>query len=143
MMILSPWVCYLVADGLGTSGIVAILTNGLFLNLYAAPNISRGSRRVLKITYETIAFSAETLVFVFLGIGLFAFEHPFKSINVLTIVLSIINLNIARAFNILIVSKIVNIFRSDRTKITPKKQFVLWISGLRGAMAYALSLQSI
>jgi NhaP-type Na+/H+ or K+/H+ antiporter len=30
-MILSPWVCYLVADGLSASGIVAILTNGLFL----------------------------------------------------------------------------------------------------------------
>jgi NhaP-type Na+/H+ or K+/H+ antiporter len=77
MMIMSPWVCYLVADGFKLSGIVAILTNGLFLNLYAAPNISRGSRRVLKISYETIAFSAETLVFVFLGIGLFAFDHPF------------------------------------------------------------------
>ena len=32
MMILSPWVCYLIADGLQLSGIVAILTNGLFLN---------------------------------------------------------------------------------------------------------------
>jgi len=76
MMILSPWVCYLVADGMKLSGIVAILTNGLFLNMYAAPNISKGSRKVLKITYETIAYSAETLVFVFLGIGVFAFDHP-------------------------------------------------------------------
>lgn len=143
MMILGPWVCYLVADGLMLSGIVAILTNGLFLNLYAAPNISKGSRRVLKISYETIAFSAETLVFVFLGIGLFAFDHPFNQISVWTIVLSIINLNIARAFNVIIVTKMVNYFRSEKTKITCKQQFVLWISGLRGAMAYALSLQSI
>lgn len=78
MMIMCPWVSYLVADGLQLSGIVAILTNGLFLNLYASPNISRGSRKVLKIAYETIAYSAETLVFIFLGIGLFAFDHPFK-----------------------------------------------------------------
>jgi sodium/hydrogen exchanger 8 len=140
MMILSPWVCYLVADGLKLSGIVAILTNGLFLNLYAAPNIYKGSRKVLKIYYETIAYSAETLVFVFLGIGLFAFDHPFNQISVSTIILSIINLNIARAINVFIVSFFVNIFRSNKTKITPKQQFVLWISGLRGAMAYALSL---
>ena len=78
MMIMCPWVSYLVADGFQLSGIVAILTNGLFLNLYASPNISRGSRKVLKIAYETIAYSAETLVFIFLGIGLFAFDHPFK-----------------------------------------------------------------
>lgn len=79
-------------------------------------------------------------MFIFLGIGLFAFEHPFKQISIWTIILSIVNLNIARAINVLVVSKIVNYFRSEKTKITPKKQFVLWISGLRGAMAYALSL---
>jgi solute carrier family 9 (sodium/hydrogen exchanger), member 8 len=143
MMILSPWVCYLVADGLKMSGIVAIMTNGIFLNMYAAPNLSRGSRRVLKITYETIAYSAETLVFVFLGIGVFAFDHPMKQIGIGAIVLAIINLNIARFLNILIVSKLVNWARSEKTKISRKQQFVMWISGLRGAMAYALSLQSI
>ena len=76
MMIMAPWVSYLVADGLQLSGIVAILVNGLFLNLYATPNISRGSRKALQIAYETLAYSAETLVFVFLGIGVFAFDHP-------------------------------------------------------------------
>ena len=29
-MVVSPWVTYLIADGLGLSGIVAILTNGVF-----------------------------------------------------------------------------------------------------------------
>ena len=140
MMILSPWVCYLVADGMQLSGIVAILTNGLFLNIYADPHISKGSRRVLKITYETIAYSAETLVFVFLGIGLFAFDHPLDQIRTSTIILSIVNLNIARALNIIIVCKLVNTVRSEATIITPKQQFVMWIAGLRGAMAYALSL---
>ena len=76
MMLMCPWVSYLVADGLELSGIVAILTNGLFLNMYAAPNLSPASRKVLQIAYETIAHSAETLVFIFLGIGVFAFDHP-------------------------------------------------------------------
>lgn len=130
----------MIADGLGLSGIVAILTNGIFLNMYAAPNISKGSRRVVKITYETVAYSAESLVFIFLGIGLFAFDHPFTNVSVLTILLSIVNLNFARAVNIILVSKLVNLFRSDQTKINSKQQLVMWISGLRGAMAYALSL---
>ena len=55
-MIMCPWLSYLVAEGIGFSGIVAILTNGLILNIYATPNISRGSKKVLKITYETIGF---------------------------------------------------------------------------------------
>ena len=76
-MILSPWVSYLVAEGLELSGIVAILCNGIFLSQYAQPNLSSISRKVLHAGYETAAYSAETLVFIFLGFGLFAFDHPF------------------------------------------------------------------
>lgn len=115
-----PWVSYLVADGMGLSGIVAILTNGVFLNMYATPNISRGSRKVLKIAYETIAYSSETMVFVFLGIGVFAFEHPIGEIGVGTVILSILNFNIARLLNVFIVSFFVNRSRSERTQITGK-----------------------
>ena len=112
-MILCPWVSYLVADGMGLSGIVAILTNGVFLNIYAAPNISRGSRKVLKIAYETVAYSAETLVFIFLGIGVFAFEHPTDQVSVFAIFLSILNFGLARLFNVLTVTFLVN---KTRTK---------------------------
>lgn len=35
MMVMCPWVCYLIAEGLKLSGIVAICTNGVFLNAYA------------------------------------------------------------------------------------------------------------
>ena len=54
--------------------------------------------------------------------------------------MTIINLNIARFLNILIVTSLVNCSRST-SKIPRKMQFVMWLSGLRGAMAYALALK--
>ena len=42
----------------------------------------------------------------------------------------------------LIVTALVNTAR-DKNKIGPKMQGVMWISGLRGAMAYALALKSV
>jgi sodium/hydrogen exchanger 8 len=96
----------------------------------------------LKISYETIAYSAETLVFLFLGIGVFAFDHPKDKFSLGAIVVSIINFNIARFLNIAITTYIVNKTRTE-SKINLKQQFVMWISGLRGAMAYALGIQSI
>lgn len=78
MMVLCPWVSYLIAEGLELSGIVAIMVNGIFLSYYATPNISSSSRKVLKTSYETVAHAAETIVFIFLGIGLFAFNHPYE-----------------------------------------------------------------
>lgn len=39
LLILTPWVSYLIAEGLELSGIVSILCNGVFLHIYAAPNV--------------------------------------------------------------------------------------------------------
>lgn len=140
MMLLCPWVSYLIAEGLSLSGIVSILTNGVFLSYYATPNTTPAAKKVLKMGYETIAVSAETLVFLFLGIGLFAFNHPYEQLGWGLVVTTIINLNLARALNVFVVSALVNTTR-EKNKITPKMQGVMWMSGLRGAMAYALALK--
>ena len=140
VMIMCPWVCYLIAEGLQLSGIVAICTNGVFLNYYAQFNIKRDSRRVLKLCYETIAVTAEQIVFLFLGMGLFAFNHPYEKMGWGLVITTILNLNFARFLNIMITSKLVNCSRSE-TKLPFKMQFIMWLSGLRGAMAYALALK--
>lgn len=140
MMLLCPWVSYLIAEGLSLSGIVSILTNGVFLSYYATPNTTPAAKKVLKMGYETIAVSAETLVFLFLGIGLFAFNHPYEQLGWGLVITTIINLNLARALNVFVVSALVNCTR-EKNKITPKMQGVMWMSGLRGAMAYALALK--
>jgi len=117
------------------------LVNGIFLSYYAEPNISNSSKKVLKIGYETVAYSAETLVFIFLGTGLFAFNHPYGQMGPWMIFLTILNLNVARVLNIYIISWFLNLTRTNN-KITAKFKFVQVVSGLRGAMAYALALKS-
>jgi NhaP-type Na+/H+ and K+/H+ antiporter len=47
----------------------------------------------------------------------------------------------ARFLNIYLCTKLSNISRND-TKMDNKKQFFLWFSGVRGAMAFALSIKS-
>lgn len=55
--------------------------------------------------------------------------------------ITILNLSVARALNIGCVSYLVNKSRNHK-KITRKFQFVMWLAGLRGSMAYALALKS-
>ena len=78
-----------------------------------------------------------------MGIGIFAFDEAFNDVGFGGIFMTILNLNIARALNILIVTFLVNRHRSEKTKIPGKTKFVMWIAGLRGAMAYALAMLSI
>ena len=66
------------------------------MSYYATPNISPAAKKVIKMLYETIAYSAETVVFLFLGIGLFAFNHPYKQLGWGLALTTIVNLNFAR-----------------------------------------------
>jgi len=141
MMLFCPWISYLIAEGLELSGIVAILTNGVVLKIYANPNISSGSKKVLSLGYETFAYTFETIVFLFLGIGLTAFNHPFKQMGWGLCLTTVLNLNLARGINVLICSWLANMSRKTH-RLNAKTQFVMWISGLRGAMAYALALKA-
>ena len=81
------------------------------------------------------------MVFIFLGLGLTAFNHPYEQMGFLMVPLTILNLSIARFLNITVVSYLVNRSRNHK-KVTKKFQFVMWLAGLRGAMAYALALKS-
>jgi len=79
-------------------------------------------------------------VFLFLGIGLFAFNHPFEKMGWGLALTTIINLNFARFLNIFITTNLVNLTRTE-SKIPKNMAFTMWLSGLRGAMAYALALK--
>lgn len=116
-MIMCPLVAYFIASGLDLSGIVAILTNGVLLNYYAKPNISLAARKIIKMLYEVIAHASETIVFLFLGIGLFTIETPFKTMGFGMFIMTVLNLNIARFLNVGIVTFLVNLQRSEKTKI--------------------------
>ena len=97
---------------------------------------------MIKIFVDTLAYTAETIVFIFLGIGVFTFEKKYEQVNAGTVILTLVNLNIARLLNVYITSYFVNKSRSEQTQITSKHMIVMWIAGLRGAMAYALAMES-
>ena len=84
---------------------------------------------------RTLSFVCESCVFAYLGIGIFSFPHRFE---MALIVWSIIFILAGRALNIFPLAALCNRFRTHQ--ITQKMMVIMWFSGLRGAIAYALSL---
>lgn len=64
--------------------------------------------------------TCEQIVFLFLGIGLFAFNHPYEKMGVGLAITTVLNLNFARFLNIFIVTRLVNCSRTEKTKIPMK-----------------------
>ena len=90
---------------------------------------------MLQQTMRTLSFVCESCVFAYLGIGIFSFPHRFE---MALIVWSIIFILAGRALNIFPLAALCNRFRTHQ--ITQKMMVIMWFSGLRGAIAYALSL---
>ena len=72
---------------------------------------------------------------------MFGIDKPFQDIGAPGIISVCILLNISRALNIGLTSFLCNFSRREN-KISFRFQFLMWIAGLRGAMAYALALES-
>nr|CAG4648568.1 EOG090X03SL [Polyphemus pediculus] len=135
MMLVFTYLPYALAEGIHLSGIMAILFCGIVMSHYTHYNLSPITQITMKQTMRTIAFTAETAVFAYLGLGIFSFPHRFEPALVIW---SIVLCLLGRFVNIFPLSALVNRFREH--KITKKMMFIMWFSGLRGAIAYALSL---
>ena len=104
-------------------------------------NISTNAQIATQESFKSIAQICETFVFAYIGItaGLsIASEHLQWSVPM--IIVTIISCLVARAANIFPLAALANLRRAPGRKITGRMQLPLWFAGLRGAVAFALSL---
>lgn len=134
-MLVFTYAPYVLAEGIHLSGIMAILFTGIVMSHYTHFNLSTITQITMQQTMRTLAFIAETCVFAYLGLAIFSFKHQ---VELSFVIWSIILCLIGRACNIFPLAWLVNKFREH--KITNKMAFIMWFSGLRGAISYALSL---
>lgn len=134
-MLVFTYAPYVLAEGIHLSGIMAILFCGIVMSHYTHFNLSTVTQITMQQTMRTLSFIAETCVFAYLGLAIFSFNHRCE---LALVIWSIILCLVGRACNIFPLAHMVNKFREH--KITNRMQFVMWFSGLRGAISYALSL---
>ncbi|CAI9773198.1 unnamed protein product [Fraxinus pennsylvanica] len=109
LFVLFPYFSYMLAEGLGLSGIVSILFTGIVMKHYSYSNLSDNSQKFVSAFFHLISSLAETFVFIYMGFDIAMEQHSWPA----------------------------------HRQIPPKHQKALWYSGLRGAMAFALALQSV
>lgn len=129
---------YLIAEICSMSGIVSVLFCGIFQAHYTFRNLSCESQQRTKQLFETLNFLMENFIFCYLGVSLFTYSH--HQFNFVFIFGAIVAIALARALHIYPLSLLLNLGRKQ--KIPMKYQHMLWFSGLRGAMAFALALRN-
>ncbi|KHG02521.1 Sodium/hydrogen exchanger 6 -like protein [Gossypium arboreum] len=141
LFVLFPYFSYMLAEGLGLSGIVSILFTGIVMKHYTFSNLSENSQRFVSDFFHLISSLAETFIFIYMGFDIAMEKHSWSHVGF--IFFSILFIAIARAVNVFSCAYLINLVRPAHRQIPSKHQKALCYSGLRGAMAFALALQSV
>jgi sodium/hydrogen exchanger 8 len=127
------------AEFLELSGLLAVFFSGVLIRHYHMYNISKASSTAFSHLISTLAFLSENFIYIYLGVSVIAYS------DVLCwdwgwILASFGAQIVARACNTFPLCFLANCFRLK--PIPFKYMVVIWFSGLRGAIAFALALNA-
>jgi CPA1 family monovalent cation:H+ antiporter len=132
---------FLGAERLHDSGVLAAVVAGLIMGTRGILREGEGrvfsehSREFLLSLWEFIAFLANSLVFLLIGIAVAGIEFGAATVALLLVVnLLVLAARAAAVYPLCL------LFRRTRRAVEPREQHVLWWGGLRGALGLALAL---
>ena len=136
------YLSFVVAEVAQLSGIVSTLFAGIFMARYVTPNLTRRGLRLCAQLYRVLALLADTMVFLLVGMAIVVYYNECEVSHTSFFLVAFVGCIGARAANIFPLARLLNHLRPrSKHKISKNFQVVMWFSGLRGAIAVALSVQ--
>ncbi|CAL8107950.1 unnamed protein product [Calicophoron daubneyi] len=137
ILILLAYFSYIITDVVGWSGIIAMIGCGIVQAAYAFHNLDRKSVTLVRKLTKIAAEICEAVIFLFLGIqvvsGQLAWHWGFMLWGLVLCL-------IARSIVVFAMTAVINWVCVDETRISITKQLILIYGGLRGAVAFSLSI---
>ncbi|KAI6222054.1 Sodium/hydrogen exchanger [Aphelenchoides besseyi] len=138
LLLVFAYLPYGLAETLELSGIMAILSCAITMSQYTHFNLTPMTQLTMQMTFRTLSFVAETSVFSYLGLALFSIRLIFQPAF---LICSIVLIFLSRAANIFPLSFLINKCLKNN-QISIKNQVIMWFSGMRGAVSFALALHA-
>ncbi|MEO0542015.1 MAG: sodium:proton antiporter [Cyanobacteria bacterium P01_A01_bin.105] len=138
LTLVSAYGTYIVAEELGGSGVIAVVTTGLILgNFGSRIGMNPRTRLIVSEFWEFLAFFVNSIVFLLIGD-----QVRFDALADYgdAIAITIIAILIARLISVFGLSFFSNLITPDEKDINWQGQTMLWWGGLRGSVSVALAL---
>ncbi|KAJ6252368.1 sodium/hydrogen exchanger [Anaeramoeba flamelloides] len=136
-LLICAWFSFFLAEEIGLSGIASVVFCGIVDAHYSFNNLSDASKVNSKQFVHILALVSELFIFIYLGLATFSFSHSYEWALIGFMLLFCFA---GRALNIYPLSWINNRFKKPQKRLKNKEIFMIYFSGLRGAIAFALSL---
>ena len=138
IFLLASYFPYILAEGLGCSGLLAILMMAIIMRNYCYHSISPVASISIEFLVEMTCNMSENFLFCYLGISI-----PTTIINakMSLIIVGIVSLLISWFLSVWFTSIIINLTKSARKHIPFTYNIVMTWGGLWGAVAFYLALK--
>ncbi|CBZ52658.1 putative Na+/H+ exchanger [Neospora caninum Liverpool] len=137
--LLTAYMAFGVSEWLGFSGVVALFFCGVMLGHFNVHNLSKKSRYSIDTVFKTIALISEKIVFAYLGV-VAAVGVGERTFNIFFVLIALGACAVSRVACVFPLCFISNKFRREEEKIDCGQQVLIWLAGLRGAVAFALAM---
>ncbi len=148
--VLPAWLCYILGEEIGVSGVIATVTYGMIIGWYQHEIVSASARRRGTAFWQVLIFLFESLVFILIGLSL---RGVFNRLGLSGHSLGNHGLIVLRITGILILSRFIWIFALDAMNSSfsrfngNKSAFLDWRlaiikgwAGMRGVVTLAAAL---
>jgi CPA1 family monovalent cation:H+ antiporter len=128
---------YVIAEELHVSGILAVVTAGLFVGNVGFHNTSPTTQIAMNNFWEMLAFIANSLIFLVIGLEIHIIEAVQKSwLAILIAVAAVLFSRVVVVYSLTAFNKLIN---PKRDIPMPFRHIMFW-GGMRGAISLALAL---
>ncbi|TPX31999.1 hypothetical protein SmJEL517_g04824 [Synchytrium microbalum] len=138
MLFVFAYSSYLAAEIMALTGIISIFFCGIGMAHYAHHNLEEEALTGVRITLRFLSFMSECFIFLYLGLGLLSFKSQ-ATYNPSLIIFACISILVSRTHVFLILST-ANLLPKHGKPVPWNQQVLVWFSGLRGAVAFALGV---
>jgi CPA1 family monovalent cation:H+ antiporter len=128
---------YVAAESLHASGLLAVVAAGLVVGNIGMSNTSPTTRLTLDNFWEFLAFVANSLVFLLIGLEIQLAQLVQFALPIAVAVLAVL---VSRAISVYSITALHNRLTPDRLDVPTRYQHVMFWGGLRGAISLALAL---
>lgn len=138
LTLVSAYGTYLVAEELGGSGVIAVVTTGLILgNFGSRIGMNPRTRLVVSEFWEFVSFFVNSIVFLLIGDQV-QFNGLLEQLD--KIAIAIVIMLAARAISVYGLGALSNAVTGPSMDLPVAGQTILWWGGLRGSVSVALAL---
>jgi len=119
------------------SGIMSVLFSGIFFDYYTYYHLSREGKTAIKVIVHMLEFVFEGFIFFFLGTSIWSSKNNYEfGLFFLTLAACLIG----RAVAVFPLTWLVNVI-GRKHRVTFRESIMIWYSGLRGPVAFALAFR--